>query len=192
MPTAHAPLNPEQIKIECEHMFQMGGRKVVYVKPERGQFMPSNFSVPMSNRMRDDDAQVWARTKVKGQYEWVNKTPGIGVHPPVESKTINFGPGTVTITGIGPFKVESFKVTSTEVAPYYAQVFNALIEQTQRRGGSPSCREISDLSLRVDDLLAAYTQVREHAVVAGMSQALANAIEAMDGHIEKLTSSPTR
>lgn len=61
-----------------------------------------------------------------------------------------------------------------------SQVFSALIEQTQQRGGSPSVREISDAALAVDGLIAAYTEVRAHAVDAGMSPALARAIESSD------------
>ena len=61
-----------------------------------------------------------------------------------------------------------------------AEVFDALIEQTQRRGGSPSVREISDAALAVANLVAAYSEVRAFAVEAGMSQALARAIEKAD------------
>lgn len=61
-----------------------------------------------------------------------------------------------------------------------ASIFDALIKQTQQRGGSPSVREISDAALAVDSLVAAYTEVRAHAVQAGMSSALAKAIENAD------------
>lgn len=61
-----------------------------------------------------------------------------------------------------------------------AEVLDALIKQTQQRGGSPSVREISDAALAVANLVAAYTEVRAHAVEAGMSQSLARAIESAD------------
>lgn len=61
-----------------------------------------------------------------------------------------------------------------------AEVFDALLKQTQQRGGSPSVREISDAALAVAGLVAAYTEVRAYAVEAGMSQTLARAIENAD------------
>lgn len=61
-----------------------------------------------------------------------------------------------------------------------AEVFDALIEQTRQRGGSPSVREISDAALAVANLVAAYSEVRAFAVEAGMSHALAHAIEKAD------------
>lgn len=61
-----------------------------------------------------------------------------------------------------------------------AEVFDALIEQTRQRGGSPSVREISDAALAVANLVAAYSEVRAFAVEAGMSHALARAIEKAD------------
>ena len=61
-----------------------------------------------------------------------------------------------------------------------AEVFDALIKQTQQRGGSPSVREVSDAALAVASLVAAYTEVRAYAVEAGMSHALARAIENAD------------
>lgn len=64
-----------------------------------------------------------------------------------------------------------------------AEVFDALIEQTRQRGGSPSVREISDASLAVANLVAAYSEVRAFAVEAGMSQALARAIEKADSAV---------
>lgn len=64
-----------------------------------------------------------------------------------------------------------------------AEVFDALIAQTQRRGGSPSVREISDAALAVANLVAAYSEVRAFAVEAGMSQALAQAIEKADSAV---------
>ncbi len=64
-----------------------------------------------------------------------------------------------------------------------AEVFDALIEQTRQRGGSPSVREISDAALAVANLVAAYSEVRAFAVEAGMSQALAQAIEKADAAV---------
>lgn len=61
-----------------------------------------------------------------------------------------------------------------------AKVFDALIEQTQQRGGSPSVREISDAALAVSNLVAAYAEVRAHALQAGMSESLVRAIEIAD------------
>lgn len=61
-----------------------------------------------------------------------------------------------------------------------AAVFDALITQTQLRGGTPSVREISDAALAVAHLAAAYTEVRKQAAIAGMSMALAKAIENAD------------
>ena len=61
-----------------------------------------------------------------------------------------------------------------------SKVFDALIEQTRQRGGSPSVREISDAAQAVADFVAAYTEVRAQAVQAGMSPALAKAIEIAD------------
>lgn len=61
-----------------------------------------------------------------------------------------------------------------------AEVFDALIEQTRQRGGSPCVREISDAALAVANLVAAYSEVRAFAVEAGMSHALARAIEKAD------------
>lgn len=64
-----------------------------------------------------------------------------------------------------------------------AEVFDALIDQTRLRGGSPSVREISDAALAVANLVAAYSEVRSFAVEAGMSQSLANAIENADAAV---------
>lgn len=64
-----------------------------------------------------------------------------------------------------------------------AEVFDALIEQTQQRGGCPGVREISDSALAVANLVAAYSEVRACAVAAGMSEALANAIRNADAAI---------
>lgn len=66
------------------------------------------------------------------------------------------------------------------------QFFDALTEQTRRRGGSPSVRNISDVALDVQTVLSCYSQVREQAVVPGMDLGLARAIEAMDSAVEKL------
>jgi len=64
--------------------------------------------------------------------------------------------------------------------------FDALTEQTRRRGGSPSVRNISEVALAVQNVLACYSQVREQAVVPGMSLGLARAIEAMDSAVRPL------
>lgn len=64
-----------------------------------------------------------------------------------------------------------------------AEVFDALIEQTRQRGGSPSVREISDAALAVANLVAAYSEVRAFAVEAGMSHVLARAIEKADAAV---------
>lgn len=61
-----------------------------------------------------------------------------------------------------------------------SQVFDALAEQTRQRGGSPSVDNIKDAAGAVQDLVTAYGEVRALAVQAGMSVALAKAIENPD------------
>ena len=72
-----------------------------------------------------------------------------------------------------------------------ADVFDALMDQTRQRGGSPSVREISDAALAVQNLVAAYTEVRANAVEAGMSHALARAIEVADAALAVVQGSAT-
>lgn len=69
-----------------------------------------------------------------------------------------------------------------------AKLFDALIEQTRQRGGSPSVRNISDAALAVQQVLGCYTELREQAVQPGMSHGLARAVEAMDAAVANLSS----
>lgn len=62
-------------------------------------------------------------------------------------------------------------------------VLDALYEQTLRRGGSPSVREISEASIAVANMVAAYSEVRAAAVDAGMSHNLSRAIGKMDAAV---------
>ena len=44
--------------------------------------------------------------------------------------------------------------------PSISAIFDQLIEQTRRRGGCPSVRQISEASLDVSNLIAAYANLR--------------------------------
>lgn len=75
-------------------------------------------------------------------------------------------------------------------SPSVAEVFDALVKQTQQRGGSPSVREINDASWAVSVFTAAYLAVRANAVHAGMSPALARAIADADGALAVVEGAP--
>ncbi len=64
------------------------------------------------------------------------------------------------------------------------KIFDALIEQTRLRGGCPSVNNISHAAIVCDNIVACWAEVREHAIAAGMSLALAQAIEAMDSAVD--------
>lgn len=63
-------------------------------------------------------------------------------------------------------------------------VLDALLQQTKRRGGSPSVDEIADAKMALAGFITAYQAVRESAGQAGMSQELAEAIASADKALE--------